>query len=83
MGNRVFSADEPSRSARLTCMKNLEFIIEKSDVTGLYVGWVPGIPGAHSQGATLEELEANLKEVIDMLLEDGPSYFCKKANQQD
>lgn len=39
--------------------------------TGLYVGSVPGWPGAHTQGATLDELRANLQEVIEMLLEDG------------
>ncbi|MEI6212251.1 MAG: type II toxin-antitoxin system HicB family antitoxin [bacterium] len=32
---------------------------------------MPGFPGAHSQGATLEELRQNLREVIQMLLEDG------------
>jgi predicted RNase H-like HicB family nuclease len=37
----------------------------------LFVGYVPGFPGAHSQGATLDELNRNLQEVIDMLLEDG------------
>ena len=31
----------------------------------------PGFPGAHSHGETLEELQANLQEVIAMLLEDG------------
>ncbi len=35
------------------------------------MGPVPGFPGAHSQGATLDELHANLREVIAMLLEDG------------
>jgi len=35
------------------------------------VGYVPGFPGAHSQGATLEELHANLQEVIAMLVDDG------------
>jgi predicted RNase H-like HicB family nuclease len=39
--------------------------------TGLFVGYVPGFPGAHSQGETLEELNENLKEVVQMLLEDG------------
>lgn len=39
--------------------------------TGLYVGYVPGLAGAHSQGETLEELNVNLREVIAMLLEDG------------
>ena len=38
--------------------------------TKLFVGYVPGIAGAHSQGATLDELRANLREVIAMLLED-------------
>ncbi|HPS57377.1 MAG TPA: type II toxin-antitoxin system HicB family antitoxin [Spirochaetota bacterium] len=46
-------------------------IIEKCPDTELYVGHVPGFPGAHSQGETLEELNSNLKEVIEMLLEDG------------
>ena len=35
------------------------------------MGYIPGFPGAHSQGATLDELHANLREVIAMLLEDG------------
>ena len=39
--------------------------------TGLYVGYVPGWPGAHSQGETVDELKRNLAEVISMLLEDG------------
>jgi len=32
---------------------------------------VPGWPGARTQGASLDELESNLVEVIEMLLEDG------------
>jgi predicted RNase H-like HicB family nuclease len=46
-------------------------VVEKCRETGLYVGYVPGFPGAHSQGATLDELAANMREVIAMLLEDG------------
>lgn len=46
-------------------------VIERCAETGLYVGHIPGFAGAHSQGATLDELNANLKEVIEMLLEDG------------
>lgn len=46
-------------------------IIERDADTGLLVGHVPGFPGAHSQGATLDELQCNLREVIEMLLEDG------------
>jgi predicted RNase H-like HicB family nuclease len=35
------------------------------------VGYVPGFAGAHSQGASLDELNKNLQEVIQMLLEEG------------
>ncbi len=53
-------------------MQTFTAVIERCPETGLFVGHVPGIPGAHSQGETLEPLDENLKEVIDMLLEDGP-----------
>ena len=46
-------------------------IIERCPETRLYVGYVPGFPGAHSQGETLDELGENMREVIAMLLEDG------------
>ena len=52
-------------------MRTFTAVIEKDSVTGLYVGFVPGFPGAHSQAEGLDELQANLKEVISMLLEDG------------
>jgi len=52
-------------------MKSYTAIIEKDQDTDLYVGYIPGFPGAHSQAETLEELRANLSEVIEMLLEDG------------
>lgn len=47
-------------------------VVEQCPETGLYVGDVPGFPGAHSQGETMDELKENLREVIAMLLEDGP-----------
>ena len=46
-------------------------VIEKCPDTGLYVGYIPGFVGAHSQGETIDELIANLQEVVAMLLEDG------------
>ena len=52
-------------------VKTYSAVIERDPVTGLFVGYVPGFPGAHSQGGTLDELNANLREVISMLLEDG------------
>jgi predicted RNase H-like HicB family nuclease len=52
-------------------MKSYTAVIERCPETGLYVGYVPGFPGAHSQGATFDELQRNLQEVIEMLLADG------------
>ena len=46
-------------------------VVERCPDTKLYAGYVPGFPGAHSQGATLDELHANLRSVIAMLLKDG------------
>jgi predicted RNase H-like HicB family nuclease len=46
-------------------------VVEKCPDTGLFVGYVPGFSGAHSQAETLDELYYYLKEVITMLLEDG------------
>ena len=53
-------------------MKTFTAIIEKDKDTGLYIGYISGFPGAHSQGETVEELKSNLTEVISMLLEDDP-----------
>jgi predicted RNase H-like HicB family nuclease len=52
-------------------MKTYHFVVERDADSGLYVGYVPGWPGAHTQGADLDEVEENLREVIAMLLEDG------------
>jgi len=52
-------------------MKTFTAIVEKCTETGLYVGYVPGFLGAHTQGTSLDELQQNLQEVVTMLLEDG------------
>lgn len=52
-------------------MRTYTAVVERCPDTRLYVGYVPGFPGAYSQGETLEELNENLKEVISMLLDDG------------
>jgi predicted RNase H-like HicB family nuclease len=52
-------------------MKAFTAVIERCADTGIYVGFVPGFAGAHSQGESLDELQRNLREVIEMLLEDG------------
>ncbi|MDE0476171.1 MAG: type II toxin-antitoxin system HicB family antitoxin [Gammaproteobacteria bacterium] len=52
-------------------MRHFGVVVEQDRETGLFVGHVPGLPGAHSQAETLDELTENLREVIAMLLEDG------------
>jgi predicted RNase H-like HicB family nuclease len=52
-------------------MRSFNPVIERDPETQIYVGSVPGFPGAHSQGETLDELHQNLQEVIEMLLEDA------------
>lgn len=56
-------------------MRAFTAIVERCSDTGLFVGYVPGLAGAHSQGATMEELRENLREVLEMLLEDGEPQF--------
>src|SRR5215470_4077027 len=53
------------------CMRNFTAVVERDPETGLFVGYIPFWAGAHSQGATLDELRENLREVVTMLLEDG------------
>ncbi|OGU57932.1 MAG: hypothetical protein A2V66_15725 [Ignavibacteria bacterium RBG_13_36_8] len=52
-------------------MKTFTAYVEWDPETKLYVGIIPGIPGAHTQGATLDELNANLKEVVLLCLEEN------------
>ena len=56
-------------------MRTFTAVIERDADTGFLVGFVPGFPGAHSQGETLDELNENLREVVAMLLEDGDPQF--------
>jgi predicted RNase H-like HicB family nuclease len=52
-------------------MRTFTAYIEFDPETNLYVGIVPGVPGAHTQAATLDELQDNLKEVLELCLEAG------------
>lgn len=52
-------------------MRKFTAVIERCPDTGLYVGYVPGLPGAHSQSETIDQLNVNLAEVIAMILEEG------------
>lgn len=53
-------------------MKNYKFTahIEKDEETSLYIGYIPSLPGAHTQAETLDELHQNLQEVVELCLEE-------------
>ena len=36
-----------------------------------YIGYVEELPGANTQGATLEETKSNLKEALELVLESN------------
>jgi predicted RNase H-like HicB family nuclease len=56
-------------------LREFTAVVEKDPDTKLFVGYVPGFPGAHSQAETLDELNKNLIEVIEMLLEEGEPHM--------
>ena len=56
-------------------MKTLTAYIEYDEQTKLYVGLIPGITGAHTQAETLDELNKNLKEVLELCLEENPDLL--------
>jgi predicted RNase H-like HicB family nuclease len=60
-------------------MKSYMAVVERCSQTGLYVGYIPGFPGAHSQGASLDELDSNLQEVLSMLSSDQESVAVGMA----
>ncbi len=51
-------------------MRTFTAYIEFDPETALYVGVIPGIPDAHTQAETLDELQNNLKEVLELCLEE-------------
>lgn len=52
-------------------MRTFTAVVERDQETGVLIGYISGWPGARTQGESLDELHANLREVVDMLLEDG------------
>lgn len=56
-------------------MKTFTAVVERCMDTGMHVAHIPGLPGAHTQADTLDELLHNLEEVLSLLLEDGEPEF--------
>lgn len=56
-------------------MKTFTAVVERDPTTGLLVGEVPGLAGAHTQAESLDELRVNLREVIELVLESGEPHW--------
>lgn len=65
--------------------KVLEYnAIFQKEKEGGYSVWVPSLPGCVSQGETFEEALKNIKEAIELYLEDSPKeqeYFVDIRDQ--
>jgi predicted RNase H-like HicB family nuclease len=53
-----------------TMMTTFTAYIEFDEESKLYIGVVPGVTGAHTQASSLDELRANLQEVLELCLEE-------------
>ena len=62
------NAEKHNDFSREKTMQHFTAIIERCPDTRLFTGYIPGFPGAHSQGESIDELSRNLQEVVDMLL---------------
>ena len=52
-------------------MRNKEFyVMIERDEDGMYIGEVPQLKACYSQGETIDELMQNIREVIEMCLEE-------------
>lgn len=55
--------------------ERLEFyVVIERDEDGFYVGEAPQLRACYSQGRTIDELMANMRDVIALCLADEPTY---------
>lgn len=60
-------------------IRELQFkVLIEQDEDGFYVASVPELPGAYTQGKTLEEARERIKEVIELVLESDRSVKAEK-----
>jgi predicted RNase H-like HicB family nuclease len=52
--------------------KTFTAFVEYDEDSKLYVGLIPAVPGAHTQAKTMDELQINLQEVLELCLEENP-----------
>jgi len=59
------------------------FTLEYWKDGGWYVGRLHEVPGVFSQGKTLEELEANVRDAYELLLEDKAEQTHPGAQRKE
>ena len=64
----------------LTFMK-VTAVVHKADEGGFWAE-VPSLPGCRTQGDTMDELKANLREAVELYLETDPSGLTADKNSQ-
>jgi len=60
---------------------NLTAVFRKSPYG--YVGYVEELPGANTQGITLEETKANLVEAVQLVLESNRQLSEEEVTEQE
>jgi predicted RNase H-like HicB family nuclease len=60
--------------------KTFKAFVEYDDESKLNVGIIPNVPGAHTQAETLDELQRNLQEVLELCLEENPEIANEAAS---
>lgn len=48
-----------------------------------YIGFIEELPGANTQGATLEEARENLKEAVDLVMEANRALADESVKGQE
>lgn len=57
-------------------MKSREFlVVVEEDKDGTYVAYVPDLPGCITQADSKEELDKNIREAIELYLEEEPEMI--------
>ncbi|MGL4942627.1 MAG: type II toxin-antitoxin system HicB family antitoxin [Thermoguttaceae bacterium] len=55
--------------------RNFTVFVERDPESGMFVGTVPSLPGAHTYADTLDDLQIRLTEVISLCLEEMEPFM--------
>lgn len=58
------------------------YAVFREEAEGGYSVWIPALPGCASQGETFDEALANIKEALDLYLQEEPSQNLGEDESQ-